>query len=466
LYYEVSAILLIGLQVYIFVFMKLLLRFPVFVFIGFLPLLLYAQKNNHDTLLTGANLQECIQYALKHQPVIHQSQIDEEIAETTIKTRLSAWLPQVNGAYNVQHYLQLPTSFIPDANGVKRGVQTGVKNSSSVQLGVSQSIFNADLLLARSTAADVRTEARQQTTNNKINVVVEVSKAFYDLLLTEQQVKVLDENIVRQERSLRDAYNQYQGGIVDKIDYKREQISLNNTRADRKRAQEQVEAKYATLKQLIGYPVESTFSVVYDSLQMEREVSVDTLQRVEVNNRIEYQLLQTQKNLLRANVRYARMGSLPTISAFGNYTPTFYNDKFFNLYNSAYPNSVIGLQLSVPIFQGFRRQYNIQNANLQLTRLQWSIQDLNNQVNAQYAQALAAYKGNLAEYYSLRENLALADEVYNTLRLQYTAGIKTYLDVIIAETDLRSAQLNYLNALNQVLSSKLDMQRALGTIQF
>jgi outer membrane protein len=199
---------------------------------------------------------------------------------------------------------------------------------------------------------------------------------------------------------------------------------------------------------------------------MEREVSIDTLQQVQVTNRIEYQLLQTQENLLRANVRYARMGSLPTISAFGNYTPTFYNDKFFNLYNAAYPSSVIGIQLSVPIFQGFRRQYNIHNANLQLTRLEWSIEDFNNKVNAQYVQALAAYKGNLADYYSLRENLALADEVYNTLRLQYTAGIKTYLDVIIAETDLRSAQLNYLNALNQVLSSKLDMQRALGTIQF
>jgi outer membrane protein len=446
--------------------MKLLLRLLFFVLIAFVPLFTNAQRSNNDTLLTAANLNECVQYALKHQPLIHQSQIDEEIAETNIKTRLSAWLPQVNGAYNIQHYLQLPTSFIPDANGVKRGVQTGVRNSSSIQLGVNQSIFNTDLLLARSTAADVRTQARQQTTNNKIDVVVDVSKAFYDLLLTQQQVKVLDENIVRQERSLRDAYNQYQGGIVDKIDYKREQISLNNTRAARRRAQEEADAKYATLKQLMGYPVDNTFTVVYDSLQMERDVAIDTLQQVQVTNRIEYQLLQTQESLLRANVRYYKVSNLPTVSAFGNYTPTFYNDKFLSLYNAAYPSSVIGVQVAMPIFQGFKRQYNIHNANLQLTRLHWSIEDLTSRVKAQYTQAVASYKSNLAEYDALRENLALAEEVYNTLRLQYTSGIKTYLDVIIAETDLRSAQLNYLNALNQVLSSKLDMQRALGSIQF
>ncbi|WP_018613566.1 TolC family protein [Segetibacter koreensis] len=430
------------------------------------PILIHAQLKSQDTILHEATLQECIQYALKHQPVLHQSQIDEEITETTIKTALSDWYPQVNATYNLQHALQLPTSFFPDANGNKRPTRIGVKNTSNIQFTLNQSIFNPDLLLASKTAGDVRKQARQSTTSNKIDVVVEVSKAYYNLLLSKQQVKVLDENIVRLERSLRDAYNQYQGGIVDKTDYKRAQIALNNTRADRKRAREQVEAHYSNLKQLIGYPIQNTFSVVYDSLQMEREVFIDTLQQVQTNNRIEYQLLQTQQSLLQANVKYNKWSYLPTVSAFANYIPTFQSDRFTNLYNHVYPSSAIGLQVTVPIFQGRKRVYNVRNANLQLLRLQWSMEDLNNQVKSEYMQAVSAYKGILAEYNALKENLALAEDVYNTLRLQYTAGIKTYLDVIIAETDLRSAQLNYLTALNEVLSSKLDMQRALGTVQY
>lgn len=446
--------------------MKPLLRLLSVILYCIPPVFIHAQINRQDTLLNQANLQECIQYALKHQPVIHQSLVDEEITENTIRTSLSDWYPQVNAAYNLQHALQLPTSFFPDANGNKRPTRIGVKNTSNIQFTVNQSIFNRDLLLAGQTAGDVRKQAMQTTTSNKIDVVVEVSKAYYNLLLTQQQVKVLDENIVRLERSLRDAYNQYQGGIADKTDYKRAQIALNNTKADRKRALDLVDANNANLKQLMGYPVQNSFSIVYDSMQMERDAFIDTMQQVQTNNRIEYQLLKTQQSLLQANVKYNKWSYLPTVSAFGNYIPTFQNDRFTNLYNNVYPSSAIGLQVAVPIFQGRRRVYNIRNANLQLLRLQWSLEDLNNQVNSEYVQALTAYKGNLAEYNALKENLALAGDVYNTLRLQYTAGIKTYLDVIIAETDLRSTQLNYLTVLNQVLISKLDMQKALGTIQY
>ncbi len=427
------------------------------------PCITFAQENG-DSLLDKASLSDCIQYALKNQPLIRQSLIDEEITETTIKSKLADWYPQVALNYAVQHYLELPTSFFPDASGVKRPVTIGVRNSSNVQFGVNQAIFNSDLLLANRTAKDVRKEVQQTTTSNKINVIVEVSKAYYDLLLTQKQVEVLDENILRLERSLKDAFNQYEGGIVDKIDYKRAQIALNNTKADRKRAQDLILAKNAYLKQLMGYPTSSDFEIIYDSLQMEREVFTDTLQKVQYTNRIENQLLQTRQSLLQANLKYYKWSYLPTVSANANYTPQFQNEKFSNLYNSAYPSSFLGLQLSLPIFQGNKRNYNLRGANLQLTRIKWDITAINSQIDAEYAQAMASYKGNLADWQALKENLVLADDVYNTLRLQYSAGIKTYLDVIIAETDLRAAQLNYLNALYNVLASKLDMQKALGTI--
>ena len=81
-------------------------------------------------------------------------------------------------------------------------------------------------------------------------------------------------------------------------------------------------------------------------------------------------------------------------------------------------------------------------------------------------QALASYKSNLYNFYSIKENLDLANEVYEVIRLQYRAGIKTYLEVINSETDLRTAQINYYNALYQVLSSKVDVAQSLGKIDY
>ncbi|NIM34799.1 MAG: TolC family protein, partial [Hydrotalea flava] len=104
-------------------------------------------------------------------------------------------------------------------------------------------------------------------------------------------------------------------------------------------------------------------------------------------------------------------------------------------------NSNIGLQLSVPIFQGNKRVNQIKEAQLQIDRLNWDVVALKSRVNTEYATALANYKGNLANYVALKDNLSLANDVYETIQLQYNSGIKTYLDVIVAESDLRTAQL-------------------------
>ena len=428
------------------------------------PFRSYSQSKP-DSLLKEASLDECVRFALKNQPLVRQAQIDEEIAENTIKSNLAGWFPQLSAGFLFQHYLKLPTSFFPDANGAKRPVQTGVKYTSNVQLLVTQPIFTRDLLLASTTARDVRRQARQTTTADKIDIAVNVSKAYYDLLLTQKQVAVLDENIVRAERSLQDAYNQYKGGIVDKTDYKRAQIELNNTRAARKRAFDLINGKAAQLKQAMGYPTDHPVSIRYDSLQLERDVFIDTARNVTFSNRIEYQLLLTQQSLLQANLKYARYSYLPTVSANGNYVPTFQNDQLTNLYGSIYPTSLVGLSFTIPIFQGGKRIYDIRNATLQVKQAEWSKIALTQQINAEYFQALSAYKGNLAELNALKDNVEPAREVYGTLRLQYNAGIKTYLDVVIAETDLRAAEINYFNALFGVLSSKLDVEQAAGTVQ-
>ena len=230
----------------------ILVRYICILFLFIVNFKVSAQSVRQDTLLETVSLADCINYALKHQPLIQQSAIDEEIVTNTVKSRLADWYPQVAVNYNLLHYFQLPVAFTPDANGNKHAVRTGVANTSGIGFSVNQNIFNRDVLLANRTAADVLQQSRQRTISNKIDAVVEVSRAFYDVLLTERQVQVLDENIVRLRRSLQDAYNQYQGGIVDKTDYKRAQIALNNTIAERKRIAETIEAKFVNLKQLMA----------------------------------------------------------------------------------------------------------------------------------------------------------------------------------------------------------------------
>ncbi|MBO9561268.1 MAG: TolC family protein [Niastella sp.] len=427
-----------------------------------MPLLLPAQQSSTtDSVLQQATIENVIQYAVKRQPLIQQSLIDQEITETTIKSKLADWYPQVNFGYNFNHVFQLNTFVVA---GEVRNV--GFKNTSAVQFTATQNIFNRDVLLASRTARDVRQLARQNTSSTKIDVAVNVSKGFYDVLATEQQIKVTRQDITRLERSLKDAQAQYNAGVTDKTDYKRASIALNNTRAQLKSNEELLHAKIELLKALMGYPASQPLNIVYDSLQMEQEVALDTLQTVNFSTRIEFQTLQTQRRLQQANVKYNKWSYLPTVAANGAYNLNFQNDQFSKVYNKDYPYSFAGLTVSVPIFQGGKRKYNIQNAEWQLKSIDWQEVNLKNSINSEYAQAIAVYKSNLASYLALKENMELAQEVYDVINLQYRSGVKTYLEVITAESDLRTARINYYNALYMVLAGKIDVQKALGQINY
>ena len=420
----------------------------------------HAQKAP-DTVLQQATLPQVVDFALKHYPLIQQALLDEQITDRQIRSKLADWLPQLNLNANYQNNFQLSSVYFGG-----NYVRSGVYNTSQVGLGLTQNIFNRDVLLASRTRNDALKLNRQYTATDKINLVVNVSKAFYDVLLTQKQIEVLDDDIRRLDRNLKDTYNQYQGGLVDKTDYKRATISLNNSRAQRKTSEEALKAKYVALKELMGYTSKDSIHLVYDSAQMASEIVVDTLTGVDYNQRIEYQALLTQKKLQQTNLRYEKWSYLPTLTANAAYNMNYLHNQFSKLYENNLPNSYAGLQRSFPIFQGTKRTQNIKIAELQLTRLDWDIVNLQNSISTEYAQALAAYKGYLNNYFVLKENLDLARDVFNTIELQYRSGIKAYLELITAETDLRNAQTNFSDALYQVLSSKLDVQRASGTITF
>jgi outer membrane protein TolC len=421
---------------------------------------LHAQANT-DSLPAAANLQQCIQYALAHHPAIEQAQLDEQIMEYGIRSRLADWFPQIGGSYSFLHYFQRPTSFF---NGVPTPV--GVTYTSIGQLYLDQTIFNRDVLLASRTKSDIRIQVKQATEAVKIDITASISKAFYDILTTQQQIEVAIENIARLQKSLNDAYYRYQTGVADKTDYKRAQIALNNTTATKNANEAALVAKVENLKSLMGYPVNATLAVVYDSLQMERDAVFDTLQQSNVSMRVEYQLLQTQKRLQEANVLYQRNAYLPTLSANAVYNLNYLSNNLGKLYGTNFPNSSIGITAGIPIFKGGKQRAIIRAAKLEAARVDLDITNLQNNINSQYATALSNYKGSYANYLASKANVSLAQEVYDVIQLQYRSGVKTYLEVIVAETELRATQINYFNALYQVLASKVDAERALGLIRY
>ncbi|MFT2007637.1 TolC family protein [Pontibacter sp. 13R65] len=431
---------------------------PILLGVLLFPTLLLAQQNNTGST-QPLTLQQCLDYALANEPNVKQAAIDEAIGDREIAVNLSGWLPQISAQFAATHNIQRPV-FVID-NNVNR---VGQNYTSNVLLQAEQTLYSNNLLLSSRAARYTRLQLDQNTVDNKITTVVQVSKAFYDILLTQEQLRILDENISRQEKQYNDARSRFEVGLVDKTDYQRASISLSNSRSDRKRTQESIKAKTALLKQLMGYNVESDLQITSDYEQMELEALLDTTQQLNIATRIEFQQLQTQKQFLKLNTSFYKWNFIPNVSAFINYNPQFFSSNLGDLYNQKFPTSAVGLQASIPIFQGTQRLQNLKIARLQEERLEVDEENIRKVINTEYQTALANYKSEYTDWITLRQNAAVAEEVYNIIKLQYDEGVKAYVDLVVAETDLKSAQLNYYNALFRVLASKLDYQRALGTI--
>jgi multidrug efflux system outer membrane protein len=239
-----------------------------------------------DTTNIGAptlGIKQCIDYAMIHQPSLNQAQINIEITKATNAIDLSTWLPQINATGDAIHYIQQSaysstvvggTGTTGTTTGTTTGGTTGTgtttggtttggtttggtttsggttssgtttRNSAGntfvPELTVSQTLFNPSLLYAAHTAPLLVKQAQQVTDSTKIYLVAAVSKAYYNVLLTLEQINVYREDTARLGRSMRDAYHQYKGGIVDETDYEEAAISLNNAVATLKQADENI----------------------------------------------------------------------------------------------------------------------------------------------------------------------------------------------------------------------------------
>lgn len=419
-----------------------------------------AYSQEESTVPQGVlTLDQVIEFALVQSPIIRHAQIDQEIGDRDIKSNLADWYPQITasaaGAYNIK----LQQQIIGD-----QLITFGQKYNSNVLLQADQTLFNRDQLFASKSSKYYRQQLAQVIEDAKINTVVDVSKAFYSILLSEEQIKILDQNLDRLEKQYKDAYSRFDAGLVDKTDYQRASIALTNVKSDRNRVANSFDAKYNYLKQLMGYPDSLDFKIDFDVQGAAGKIGEDAADPLILENRVEYQLLKTQQTLNEIQTSYEKWNYLPELSAYYRYNWNYFNSNFSDLYKTAYPISSVGVNLAIPIFQGGKRIHRVKSAELQVERGNVEIENLSNQIQTEYSTALADYNSSVYEWQLIRENMVMAEEVYDIIKMQYDEGIKAYVELVVAETDLQTAQINHINAFYQVLEDKLDLEKALGTI--
>ncbi len=444
---------------------------------AFVTLLLAQGFSNTGTAQTpagsGFTVQQAIEYALKNETNVKNAQIETQIAQAKINELIGVGLPQVKGTADINKFIEIPTSFVPGEffggePGTYAPVQFGQNYSASAGLSASQLLFDGSYLVglqASRTYADLSRKGLQQS---KIDVAVNVSKAYYFVLVAEERFKQLESDIQRIAKLKSDTKALFDNGFVEKIDYDRVELNYNLLESARNQTKRVVDNSYLLLKFQMGMDLKTPITLTEKIDDVMPDIAVINTDSVQVSSRIEYSILETQHRLTELDVKKNQFSRLPSLVLFGNVSANASRNEF-NIFNTDYkwyPTAIIGASLSVPIFGGFTKYAQTKQARLAQLKVENAFYALEQGIKLEFNNAVTGLKNNIDNLETQKKNRELAREIARVSKIKYDQGVGSNLEVVDAETSLREAEANYYTALLETIISKIELDKASGTIKY
>ena len=424
-----------------------------------------------DSSLHEFSVAEAVAYAKKNSVVVRNALIDVQIQKQTNKEITSAAYPQINGSFNLNDYLEIPTSLLPaeiagGPAGTYLPVKFGTKYSATGAIDATQLLFDGQVfvgLQARAASIDL-VNKQVEVTAEMINI--NVQKIYYQLVVGKKQLSTISANIDRFSKLLADTKIIYENGFAEKLDVDKVNVQLSNLLTERLKVQNQLEAGNAALKYLLNMPQKEEL-ILTDTLSNEvlAENILDNSYSYE--DRKEFQLLTTTQKLQQYNIKRYKLSYLPTVSIFGNYSKNAQRTKFdFLKDGSWFTTSLIGLKVNVPIFDGFAKRSRVNKARLEYEKTSNNLEQLKASIDNDVAQSTVNITNALVTVNNQEQNMALAEQVYNTTKLKYEQGLGSNQEIYTAQTELKTAQNNYYSALYDAIIAKINYQKATGKLPY
>lgn len=419
---------------------------------------------------TSFTLQQAIDYSLKNSPNYLNAEYDVQNADYRRKELLGVGLPQVNGSVDLKDYLEIPTSLIPGdfvgQPGIFIPVKFGTKYNATAGLNASQLIFSSDYIVGLKAAKELINLAKINVYRSKTELAASVSKAYYNVLVNTERVKLLDANMERLKKAFDDTKAFNQQGLVELIDVERLEVQYNNLVTEKEKTVRLIGLSVNLLKFQMGYKIGESITLS-DSLSVNAG-DQPTLGggKIDLSNRPDFQLLQLQQKLYHIDVRRHRLGYLPTLNAYGSYQYNAQRQEFdfFDQSQKWFKVAVIGGTLNFSLFDGLQRHNRIQQAKIAILKGENQIKNLELAAELETKMAEISYENAFVSLQTQKRNMDLAQHVFDVAQKKYEQGVGSNLEVTTAQTSLKEAQTNYYNSVYDMLVAKIDYQKAIGTL--
>lgn len=425
------------------------------------------------------SLQQARDYALEHNINVKNTQLDVLIARKKVWETTSLGLPQVNGSASYTNIFEVPEmSFGPyiDWSGMPMGVPVtpemvlgSYRDSEPIQLGVkenikwdvtlSQLIFSGEYIVGLQAAKIFKQLSEQNLSKSKLDIIESITQTYFLVVLAEENKNILEKSTANTKQIWEEMKKTNEVGLIDETTVLQLELTYKNLQNTINNINRQVELSYELLKIQMGIPSEQKI-VLTDRLEsIFVQADIDGLIKTEFNidNHIDFQLLNTQEKLTQLSLRREKATILPTISAFFMHQEQV-NSPDFNFFN---PN-MLGVSVSLPIFASGQRYVKIQQARLELEKIRNTRELVSQNLEISVMQAKSDLKTAYDKYQNEKENLTLSERIYNDYLAKFREGTVSSLELTQVQNQLLATRGNYLGAMVELLNAKNKLDKALN----
>jgi len=416
-------------------------------------------------------LEEAIAFALENNYNAINADRDIIDAQKQKWETIADGLPQVNAAVSYQNQLKQPVSLLPgELAGGDPGtfipIVFGQPQTANISATLSQQIFDGSYIVGVQAAKTFIS----YSANNKEKTVLEVKKAvveaYGNVLLAEESVAIFKKNITTLEKNLFETRKIFENGLGDEESVEQLQITLSSVENQLKNATRLQEITLQMFNLTLGIAIdtETILSENLDDLTL-KQTDLSILESdFNINNNVDYKLALNLNEQRFFELKLQKSRALPTLNAFINYGSTAFSDQFNFLSADSqwFDSSVLGFDLSIPIFSSLRRSASTQRAKIALEKAKTQLTEAKEQIRLQLKQSKSNYILAIEQYATNKENLALAERIENKNQIKYAEGIATSFELRQAQTQLYDAQNKHLQSMVDVINTKTVLETVLN----
>ncbi len=412
-----------------------------------------------DTL--SISLQDAIKISLEENPSIIVADKEIVIKKESRKEAYSGLFPEANISAGFNRTLKKQT-MVMDFGGQSQTIQVGSDNSYNGGINISLPLFAPALYKSINLSKTDVDLAVEKSRASKLDLVNQVSKAYYQLMLSQDSYNVILQSYEQAKENYRVISAKYEQGSVSEYDKIRAEVQMRSLNPNVIAARNAISLSAMQLQVLMGMDTSTPIKVKGSLKDYEMELFKRMAPpEVDLSNNSDLKQMDLNEKSLKNTVSLQKSNLLPTLSLAFNYTYTSLNNDFkFSEYRW-FPYSMIGFQLNIPIFTGSNFT-KIKKARLQLDQLKDTRLNTERQLKMQATSYLNSMEASTEQVVSNRENIVQAEKGRSIARKRYEVGKGTIIELNDAEVALIQARLSYHQSIYDYMVSKVDLEKVLG----